>query len=77
MGTTAGVGLLGDECSDSQLDASSAAWDRKLLTSIVILSSDFGGDLGGLAIRKVETSPRGSIFWSGSSNGGEGISIPQ
>ena len=41
MRTTAVVGLLGDECSDSQLDASSAAQDRRLLTSIVILPSNF------------------------------------
>ena len=43
MRTTAVVGLLGDECSDSQLDTSSTAQDRRLLTSIVILPSDFGG----------------------------------
>ena len=77
MRTTTGVGLLGDECSDSQLDASSTAQDRRLLTSVVILPSDFGGDLCGLVIRMVETSPRGSIFLSGSSTGGEGISIPK
>ena len=71
------VGLLGDEYSDSQLDASSTARYRRLLTSIVILPSDFGGDLCGLVIRMVETSPRGSFFWSGSSMGGEGISIPR
>ena len=74
MRTTAGVGLLGDDCSDSQLDASSTARYRRLLTSIVILLSNFGGDLCGLVIKMVETSPRGSIFWSGSSTGGEGIS---
>ena len=77
MGATAGVGLLGDECSDLQLDASSIAQDRRLLTSTVILPSDLGGDLWGLATRMVETSPRVSIYWSGSSTWGEGISIPQ
>ena len=46
MGTTAGVGLLGDQCSDPQLDVSSIAWDRRFLTSIVILPSDFGGTYG-------------------------------
>ena len=71
------VGLLGDECLDSQLDASIIAQDRRLLTSIVILPSDFWGDLCGLVIRMVETLQRGSIFWSGSSTGGEGISIPK
>ena len=77
MRTTAMVGLLGDECLDSQLDASSAAQDRRLLTSVVRLPSDLGGDLWGLVIRMVGISLRGSIFWSGSSTGGEGISIPK
>ena len=71
------AGPLGDECLDSQLDTSSTAWDRRLLTSVVRLTSNFGGDLHGLVIRMVETSLRGSIFWSGSSMGGEGISIPK
>ena len=71
------VGLLGDECLDSQLDTSNTAWDRRLLTSIIILPSDFRGNLCGLVIRMVETPPRGGIFWSGSSAGGEGISIPK
>ena len=75
--TTAVVSLLGDEHLDSQQDASSTAQDRRLLTSIVILPSDLGGDLCGLVIRMVETSPRGSVFWSGSSTGDEGISIPR
>ena len=77
MGTTIGVGLLGDECLDPQLDTSSISQDRKLLTSIVILPSNFGGDLWGLATRMVETLPRGSIFWSSSSTKGEGMSIPK
>ena len=46
MGTTTGVGLLGDECSDPQLDVSSIIWDRRFLTSIVMLPSDFGGIYG-------------------------------
>ena len=33
MRTTAVVGLLGDDCLDSQLDTSSTAQDRRLLTS--------------------------------------------
>ena len=77
MRTIAVVGLLGDECLDSQPDAFSAAWDRRLLTSVVILPSDCRGDLCGMVIRMMETSLRGSIFWSGSSMGGEGISIPR
>ena len=77
MGTTAEVGLLGDECLDLQLDASSIAWDRRFLTSVVILPSNFGGDLCGLANKIVETLPRSGIFWSGSSTGGKGISIPK
>ena len=48
------VDLLGDEHSNSQLDASSTAQDRRLLTSVVILPSDFRGDLCGLVIRIVE-----------------------
>ena len=75
--TTTGVGLLGVEHLDSQLDASSIAWDRSLLTSVIILPSNFRVDLCGLANRMVETLPRGGIFWSGSSTGGEGISIPK
>ena len=77
MRTTAVVGLLWDEHLDSQLDASSTTWDRRLLTYIVILPSDFRRNLCGLVIRLVETSPRSGIFWSGSSTGGEGISIPK
>ena len=75
MRTTAVVALLGDEHLDSQLEASSTAWDRRLLTSVVILPSDFRGDLCGLVIRRVKTSPRGGTFWSSFSTGGEGISI--
>ena len=75
MRTTAVVDLLGDECLDSQLDASSTAQDKRLLTFVVILPSNFGGDLCGLVIRMVKTLLRGSIFWSGSSMGSEGISI--
>ena len=69
MGTAAVVSLLGNEHSDSQLDASSTAQDRRLLTSVVILPSDFRGDLSGLVIRRVETSPKGSTFWSSSPQG--------
>ena len=64
MGTTTGVGLLGDECLDLQLDISSTALDRRFLTSIVMLPSNFRGDFLGLATTMVETLPRGSIFWS-------------
>ena len=42
MGTTPGVQLLGDECLDQQLDISSIAWERRFLTSIVMLPSYFG-----------------------------------
>ena len=77
MGTTNGLGLLGAKFSDLQPDISSIAWDRRFLTSIVILPSNFGGDLWGLATMMVETLPRGSTFWSGSSTGGGRISIPK
>ena len=46
MGTATGVGLLGDECFDPQLDISITAWDRRFLTSIVMLPSIFGGFMG-------------------------------
>ena len=75
MRTTAVVGLLGDDCWDPQLDTSNTAWDRRLLTFTVILPLDLAGDLGGLVIKTVGMSSRGGIFWSGSSIGGEGISI--
>ena len=77
MGTATGVGLFGDESLDPQLDISSTAWDRRFLTSIVMLPSDFGGDLWGLATMMVETSSRGGILWSSSSTGGDRISIPK
>ena len=62
MRTAGVVDLLGDEHLDLQLDTSSTAQDRRLLTSVVILPSD----LCGLVVRMVETLPRGGIFWSGS-----------
>ena len=41
------VGLLGDECLDPRLDVSSIGWDRRFLTSIVMLPSNFRGGLVG------------------------------
>ena len=46
MATATGVGLLGDECLDLQLDVSSTARDRRFLTSIVMLLSNLGGIYG-------------------------------
>ena len=46
MGTATGVGLLGDECLDLQVDISSTAQDRRFLTSIVMLLSNWGGFMG-------------------------------
>ena len=69
------VGLLGGDCWDSELNASNIAWDRRLLTSVVILPLGLGGDLGGLVTRTVKMSSRGGIFLFGSSMGGKGISI--
>ena len=77
MGTTAGVCLPGVEFLDLQLDVSSIAWDRRFLTSVVMLPSNFREDLWGLVTTMVETLPRDSIFWSGSSTGGGRISIPK
>ena len=70
------VGSLRGDCLDSQLEASSTARDRRLLTSIVILPSNFGGDLCELVIRMVETLPGGGILWSGSSTGVNGYQSP-
>ena len=67
------VSLLGVDCWDSQLDASNTAWNRRLLTSIVILPLGLREDLGGLVTRTVGMSLRGNIFLSGSSMGGKGI----
>ena len=50
VGTTTGVGLLGGKCLDPQLDISSIAWDRRFLTSIVMLTSNFGGTCGNLLL---------------------------
>ena len=69
------VGLHEGNCLDPQLDASKTDQDKRLLTSIVILPLDLGGDLRGLVIRTVGMSLRGCIFCSGSSIRGEGISI--
>ena len=67
MSTATGVGLLGDKYLDPQLDVSSTASDRRFLTSIVMLPSNFGGDLWGLATMVVEISQKGGIFWSATS----------
>ena len=63
----------GEECLDSQLDASVIAQSRRSLTCVVILPSNFGGDLCGLVIRMVVTLPIGGALVSGSSM--EGILI--
>ena len=76
--TTTWCGLLRVELLDPWPDISSITWVKRSLTSLVMLPSpsDFGwGGLMGLAIRMVETSPRGSTFWSGSSTVGGGMSI--
>ena len=73
--TSAVVDLLGDDCWNPQLDASNTAQDKRLQTSAIILTLDLGGDLEGPVIKVVGMSSKGSLFWSGSSIGGEGISI--
>ena len=75
---TVGCDLLRVELLDPWPDVSSIAWDKRSLTSLVMLPSpsDFGRvDLWGLAITMVETLPRDSTFWSGSSTVGGGMSI--
>ena len=67
---TTGFGLFGVEFPDLQPDVSNFALDRRLLTSMVMLTSlsSFGGVvLRGLAIRIEECQSRGNAFWSGSS----------
>ena len=75
VGANAVVGLLGDNCWDPQLDTSCIAQGSRLLTSMVMLPSDLGGDLGELVLRMIGMSSRCRIFWSSSSTGGEGMSI--
>ena len=70
---TTGLGLLGVKFPDTWPDVSNIAWDRRLLTSMVMLTSlsSFGGVvLRGLAIRMGEHLPRGNTFWSSSSTMG-------
>ena len=67
---TTGLGIFRVEFLDLHPHISSIAWDRRFLTFVVMLPSpsNFRGvDLWGLAIMMVETLPRGSTFWSGSS----------
>ena len=67
---TTGFGLFGVEFPDMQPDVSNITQDRRLLTSMVMLTSlsTFGGVvLRGLAIRIAEHLPGCNAFWSGSS----------
>ena len=77
MRTTTGMGLLRDECLDLQLDTSSIAQDRRLLTSIFILPSDFGGRFMWTGYQDGGDLAKRLYLWSSSSTGGEGISIPK
>ena len=75
---TTGCSLLRAELLDPWPDVSGTTQDKRSVTSLVMLPtpSDFGGvDLWGLTITMVETSPRGSTFWSGSSTVDGGMSI--
>ena len=76
-GLLQGWASLGMSVQIQQLDVSSTAWDMRFLTSIVMFPSDFRGDFWGMATMVVEILPKGSIFWSCSSIGGDGISIPK
>ena len=67
---TTGFGIFGVKSPDQWPDASNIAQDRRLLTSMVMLTclSDFGGVvLRGLVIIIVEHLPIGNAFWCGSS----------
>ena len=63
-----------EDCLDSQLDASVITWSRRCLTSAVILSSSFGGDLCGLVVWMMEALPIDSALVSDSTLGGISIS---
>ena len=68
--TAAVVIFSREECLDSQLDTSIIARSRKSLISVVILPSNFGGDLHALVVWMMEASPIGSAL-SDSSLGGD------
>ena len=57
MRMTTGLGLLGVEFLDLQPDVSSTAWDRRFLTSMVMLPSP--SNLGG------------GLMWAGYDDGGD------
>ena len=72
------VWSLGVELPDPWPDMSNIAWDRRLLTSMVMLTSlsSFSGVvLRGLDMMIVEHPPRGNAFQSGSFTMGCGMSI--
>ena len=75
---TTGFGLLRVKFPDPWPDMPSITQDRRLLTSMVMLTSlsGFGGMvLRGLVIIMVEHLPIGDAFWSGSSAMGYKMSI--
>ena len=63
-GMITGAGCLGVKFLDPQPDVSSTTWDRRFLTSIVMLPSpsDLGDGFTRLATMVVETSPRGNTL---------------
>ena len=78
LSMTTGFGLFGVEFPDPWPDLSNIAWGRRLLTSMVMLTSlsSFGGVvLRGLDIMIAECLPRGNAFQSGSFAMGCGMLI--
>ena len=75
---TTGFGLFGVKFPDPWPDVSNITWDRRLLTSMVMLTSlsNFGGVvLRGLVIMIVEHLPMGDAFQSSSSAMGCRMSV--
>ena len=75
---TTGFGLFGVEFPDLWPDMSNITQDRRLLTSMVMLTSLSG--FGGVVLKRldmmtVEHPPRGNAFWSGSFTKGCGMLI--
>ena len=54
------------DCSDPQLDASATAQSRRLVTTVVMLPSGLGGNLGGSVVRMMEALPMGRTLVSDS-----------
>ena len=77
IGTTTWLGLLKVEFLDPEPDVFSIAWDRRFLTSTVMLPSNLGGIYGNWLPQWWRPHQEAIPFWSCSSTGGGRISIPK